>query len=66
MKPTEPGYYWYRTSRNQKIVLEVYFDEYFQNMRSRLFLGGTEYVFSIDSPVHNDVDWGPRVEEWIP
>jgi hypothetical protein len=66
MKPTEPGYYWYRTNRNQKMVLEVYFDEYSQNLRSHLFLCGTEYVSSIDSPSCNDENWGPRVEEWIP
>jgi hypothetical protein len=63
MKPTEPGYYWYRTSRNQKIVLEVYFDEYFKELRGRLILGITEYVFSIDFECG---DWGPKVEEWIP
>jgi len=63
MKPTEPGYYWYRTSRNQKMVLEVYFDDFFRTLRSRLHIGAREYVFSVDSP-HGY--WGPKVEEWIP
>jgi hypothetical protein len=61
MKPSEPGWYWYRSATHEGVeIVRVDYDP-----RSRLVIV-TEYFFIDIDRLGATALWGPQVPDWTP